>query len=166
MSNAVRKLVWDGRWKAHVNARYFAVLSARYGIVAVVVNWLIAATASAAVVKWTIWTSFPGTLEALSAATALLSLFNATFGLPAKVATLADLRAKWADYRTDWDIAWVKVEDGQEFSIDELEKVRRKESELHKLEATFWRFDGLLEKVQDETCDALGIPRRVAVQTR
>jgi hypothetical protein len=158
--DGTRLRVWKNLYRAEVNVRYFAQLCPWYRTVERAIAILSAITASAAVTKWAIWQQLPGSLEAFSGFTAVLTIVTATTNLAARCLAIVDLQTKWLAQKNAWESAWSKIGNGDLVTDATADDIARAEVELTKLEAGMFEFGRLRRKAQDAACDALGVARK------
>lgn len=156
---AVRELLWRCRFKAHVNVRYFTNLHRWYAVGARWSALSAALTACATVAGLKVWEQHPTIWTSVTAATAVLGVVSAVLNFPKESETLADLRAKWVVSQQRWDRAWAEAA-SVPASVAIVEKLQRAEADLEEKGSAFPTWSRLVDRAQDEACDALGIERK------
>ena len=91
-----------------MNARYWGHLARRYQKREMGIKIFLAATSSATVAGWVLWKHAPLLWQVLSGISALLAIALPILNYSQRIATMADLRAKWMHLRVEYDRLWAE----------------------------------------------------------
>lgn len=133
-----QRLVWESMLTAEMNARYWARLASRYKSREDWGKIFIALASSGTVASWAIWQDLSLLWKLLSALSAVIAVAMPILDFPSKVETMSDLRGRWTELRSAYELLWAEVSEDDAYKGDnKLSALKSKEATMSKDEASF-----------------------------
>ena len=127
----MRRIIWESMLDADLNERYWGYLAERYHKKEKYTKIFLAVMTSGTVASWGFWSQVEILWKILSSLSALLAIALPIVNWPKMVEAMIDLKQKWFQIRSDYEMLWIEVEDG----INDKEKVKRELKRLKDKEA-------------------------------
>ncbi|GAB6163561.1 hypothetical protein JCM12298_27210 [Desulfothermus naphthae] len=156
----MRKTVWDSMLDADLNERYWTYLAKRYHDRDKWAKIFLAIMTSGTVASWGFWSQIEILWKILSAISALLAIALPILNWPKMVESMIDLKQKWFQIKSDYEILWLEIKDGinDENKVKkELKKLKEKEARISQKEANLPNDKKLLQRCRNEVLKSRGL---------
>jgi hypothetical protein len=159
MENSMRKEIWDSLLDADMNVRYWTHLARRYYNYDKFSKIFLAIMASGTVASWGFWINIAILWKILSAISALLAISLPLLHWPKMIENMGSLRQKWVEIKYDYDILWLKHENGKKLNeiSEKYEIIKKKEIIASQQEANLPRDNKLIWKSRNEVLESRGL---------
>jgi len=155
----MKRTIWDSMLDADLNDRYWGHLSSRYYSRDKFSKIFLAAMSSGTVASWGFWSDLPIVWKGLSAISALLAVALPILDWPKMIENMVNLKQKWAQIKTDYELLWLDVTNGADnkFIENELKKIKIKEAKFSQADANLPKDKKLINQAREEVIISRGL---------
>jgi hypothetical protein len=154
----VRQEVWSAMLTAEYNARYWDYLYKRYYRRQKRAEIFLAATSSASVAAWGIWSSITILWKLLSGLSTLVAVTLPILNMKKQITDLGDLQSRWQQIHAEYELLWFDIEHtsaiGKSQVIADFKELKRKEAEIAKIPSDVPDDIKLLEETRQQVISA------------
>ena len=156
----MRRIIWDSMLDADLNERYWSYLAKRYYNREKYAKIFLAVMTSGTVASWGFWDQIELLWKISSALSALLAIALPILNWPKMVEAMIDLKQKWFQIKSDYEILWIEVKDrmnNKEKIKGELKKLKDKAARISQKDANLPNDQKLIRRCREEVMASRGL---------